>query len=346
LLWNFRSVPDAWVLEAGSFIGNSAIVWAKAAAANGMNSPVVCIDTWLGDLIMWVKKGDMLGPPGADGQPRLYEQFMLNVASKNLSHRIVPLRTPASIGLQYVHRVTQHGRVPRPCIVYIDTAHTYPETVMELEAAWALVRPGGFLTGDDYTHYFPPVQQSINEFVSRQPPGTFVPPSEYASEWGQVQRNRLVRVLQPGAEDNESAPVAPMVLRLPGQWVLRKPLDGALLPVHRDDHASRTGGGVGRLDATAKKRTALRCCLNGWADPNPLGMCEMRAPNKAGRKACQAKSEAGGPYYTRCRASALPLQQATCALPANRTECIAVFACNSAGGSLGGRSRRAAMAAV
>ena len=144
LLGYFRGDPDAWVLEAGSFIGNSAITWAGAAAALEMSAPVVCIDTWLGDVIMWLKKGAMLGPPGPDGQPRLFEQFMLNVAKKNLSHRVIPMRMPAAIGLQYVHLHTKCG-LPQPAIVYIDTAHTYPETAMEVEAASrASLRSGPF----------------------------------------------------------------------------------------------------------------------------------------------------------------------------------------------------------
>ena len=71
LLLTVRS-SDAWVLEAGSFIGNSGTVWSLTARELGMNAAVVCIDTWLGDQIMWTQKGNALGPPGRDGQPRLY----------------------------------------------------------------------------------------------------------------------------------------------------------------------------------------------------------------------------------------------------------------------------------
>ena len=146
-----------------------------------------------------MKKGLLLGTPGLDGQPRLYEQFMLNVAAKNMSRRVLPLRMPASIGLDYIRLMTQRGAtssIPPPAVIYIDTAHTYPETAMEAQAAWNALRPGGFMTGDDYTHYFPPVQQAINEWVMRQPAGTFVPPTEFASDWGKVQRMRRVRVLK------------------------------------------------------------------------------------------------------------------------------------------------------
>ena len=115
---------DAWVLEAGSFIGNSAVTWASTMRALQMRSVVVCIDTWLGDIIMWEKRGKMLGKPGADGQPRLFEQFMLNVAGKNMTEYVLPLRMPASIGLLYVRRHVEQQGLPPPAIIYVDTAHT------------------------------------------------------------------------------------------------------------------------------------------------------------------------------------------------------------------------------
>lgn len=147
LLTQFKHDPEAWVLEVGSFIGNSAVTWAQQAKMLGMRAPVVCIDTWLGDLVMWTQKGDLLGTQDTDGTPRLFQQFMLNVAAKNMTDHVLPVRVPASIGLEYVHRQTQFGYIPQPSIVYIDTAHTYPETAMEMAQAWKVLRPGVRIRG-------------------------------------------------------------------------------------------------------------------------------------------------------------------------------------------------------
>ena len=439
ILLNTVRTDDAWVLEAGSFIGNSATVWANTAKDLGMNAAVVCIDTWLGDQIMWVQKGNALGPPGADGQPRLYEQFMLNVAGKNASDRIVPVsgrpclalqlisllardrgifaclprltpmfvchtaqvRMPAAQGFEYVHRQVRMGYIPPPSIIYIDTAHTYPEMVFELEAAWALLRPGGFLTGDDYTHYFPPVQQALNEWVQRQPPGSFVPPLNFALGWGSVQKMRFVRILTPGDEANASTPLAPFLLRLPGQWVLRKPHLHTMLHTTSSASASpplsdaiaatlHSMPNVDELQLSASKQRSfanrlshlpLSCCLNGWANPDPEPLCsvtdwtktskgktgdptgtpgipKLDAPTvdqhqprvkqrrseveKAAVAECLRAARQGGPYYTRCNPAALPLQQATCNLPAQRTKCVTNFRCRELGHALGashGRGR-------
>ena len=155
--------------------------------------------------------------------------------------------------------------------------------IFELEAAWELLRPGGFLTGDDYTHYvrarvrsnsmqravgsmdctltacrfpsprthgqqFPPVQQALNEWVLSKPASSFVDPTLYATRWGKMQKMRFVRILVPGQETNASTPLSPFVLRLPGQWVLRKPAEA---PVEVGS------GGKARLsDPRAAQRTS------------------------------------------------------------------------------------------
>ena len=273
---------------------------------------------------------------------------MLNVRGKNASDRVIPIRMPAAQGLEYVHRSVRMAYIPPPSVIYIDTAHTYPETIFELEAAWALLRPGGFLTGDDYTHFFPPVQQALNEWVLSKPPGTFVPPTEVASRWGSMQKMRLVRILTPGQEPNATAPLAPFVLRLPGQWVLRKPLNAP--SKHARSLHPMSGGAVVTDDEQRRFANRihrpLSCCLNGWANPDPEPFCSMgstdqhspkAAPHQTRRElraevdACINKARAGGPYYTRCNPAALPLQQRTCNLPAARTWCITNFRCRELG---------------
>ena len=324
---------------------------------------------------------------------------MLNVAGKNASDRVIPVRMPAAQGFEYVHRHVRMGNLPPPSVIYIDTAHTYPEMSFELDAAWALLRPGGFLTGDDYTHYFPPVQQALNEWVSRQPPGSFAPPAQFANGWGSVQKMRLVRVLTPGDEANASAPLAPFVLRLPGQWVLRKPhrrpsagsaaltpsqahsdrISSSLQPMRDRDESPLSQASL-RAFSRRMTHRPLSCCLNGWANPDPEPLCSVTpwvaasadgatgqaAPRRSTRAAdalsidehqprvkqqqtraeklavaeCVARARQGGPYYTRCRPDALPLQQETCNLPSQRTKCVTNFRCREIGHAIGGGGGR------
>ena len=77
----------------------------------------------------------------------------------------------------------------------------YPETEFEMEAAWEVLAPGGYLVGDDFDHYWPEVQQSVNEFVLRHDQSEFADPSELSTSWPTLASRRdfgrvaLVRVL-------------------------------------------------------------------------------------------------------------------------------------------------------
>ena len=64
-----------YMVELGSFIGNSATTWARAMERRNHTSKsvIICIDTWLGDANMWQSKGQWLGTPATTGQPRLFE---------------------------------------------------------------------------------------------------------------------------------------------------------------------------------------------------------------------------------------------------------------------------------
>eukprot|EP00966_Prymnesium_polylepis_P114108 2637145-Prymnesium_polylepis.1 len=148
-----------WILELGSFVGNSATVLARAAVKSGVDAPVVCMDTWLGDVGMWVhhrlRSGRM-------GEPRLFEQFMANIVGFNATDRVIPVRVSSQVGLKFVRKLVADGTISRPRVIFLDTAHEYPETVLEMREAFEVLAPGGILTGDDYDRFWPGVQQSVN----------------------------------------------------------------------------------------------------------------------------------------------------------------------------------------
>lgn len=311
--------PNGYVVELGSFIGNSATALVRAAQSLGYSTTVVCVDTWLGDLKMWERKGRLLGPQGATGEPRLWEQFMINVIANNVSRQIVPLRMPAATAMRYLARKIDAGELPSPGAIYLDTAHAYPDTELELAETWPVLPPGGLLVGDDYDKSWAPVQQSVNEFVARQPSGTFDDPVQFASGWHRRSR-RLVAL----ADEAGSLRPLPLLVQLPSQWVLRK------APV----------GDAAAL--AARPRTLrllpqpLRCCLAGWADPQPLNWSSSD-PTCAGRRGSGA-CKRGANFYTRCHPEEGRLRQPTCHVGlrnANqiRRECSLKFACRGSHGA-------------
>ena len=141
-----------------------------------------------------------------------------------------------------------------------------------------------------------------------------------------------MRILEPGHEADPAREhaFAPLLLRLPGQWVVRKP------PPRRAPSAT-SAAEEARLAARLARHTnavkpALRCCVNGWEDSLPVrcaAVVDRRVHGNLTRKCKVHKALPGESFYTRCRPARPNLGQQTCALPAGRSECVMRFACRT-----------------
>ena len=128
---------------------------------------------------------------------------MANVIAANVSGHVIPIQVPAFEGLKYVARQIRTFGLSPPSVIYLDTAHEYPSTELEMQAAWELLPPDGILTGDDYDKFWPAVQQSVNEFVAYHPE-EIQPPASATSVWGERRA---------GAPDGKKEP--PLAFRIP-----------------------------------------------------------------------------------------------------------------------------------
>jgi len=245
-----------WILEIGSFIGNSAVTWVKATRAAALASAtVVTMDSWLGDVGMWQWKDKWLGPRSSDGSPRLFEQFMANIVDKNASDRVLPLRVPSAVGLRYLLTLLHSQAIPPPHLIYLDAAHDYPETLQEIQLAWQLLGPGGFLVGDDFDRFWPSVQQSVIEFTQTLSADEVDLPSRYAAHWDGVPLKRMRVAVVNGQSASEAR-----ILLKNSQWLLRKaPADGHL-HVYGPQQVTVTPS----MSTWPFLRATARCCLNGW----------------------------------------------------------------------------------
>ena len=247
-----------WVLEVGSFIGNSAATWARASRVAGLSfATVVAMDSWLGDVGMWQWKGKWLGPRSIDGSPRLYEQFMANIKDKNVADRVLPLRVPSSVGLRYLVTLVRSKRIPPPHLVYLDAAHEYPETLQELQWAWRLLPPGGFLVGDDFDRFWPSVQQSVVEFSQSLAAGEVDLPARYALGWRNLLPLKRMRVAVLNGEPASQA----RILLKNSQWLLRKAPASDLTSTPRNLSKEVVKPASQEWPFL---RATTRCCLNGW----------------------------------------------------------------------------------
>jgi len=163
-----RSVAE-WVLlntqaklyvEIGSMLGGSAILAAGIIKQFGLDTTVLCIDPFIGDVNMWAWERDLALSSNwrflklEKGQPTIYKRFLANVAESGTGDIIVPLVTTSLVGIKVLERLIRERRLGSdfvPRALYLDSAHEPDETLMEIKAAWNFLSQGGVLYGDDWS---------------------------------------------------------------------------------------------------------------------------------------------------------------------------------------------------
>jgi hypothetical protein len=148
--------PTFW-LEIGSMVGGSAIRTAQVIKDKNMNTQIICIDPFVGDVNMWEwehglhmeNKWRFLNLE--EGFPTIKQRFLANVKHAGMQDIIFPLGTTSLIGLKLLLRLYKQKRISeRPQVIYLDSAHEEDETFLELKTAWELLESGGILFGDDW----------------------------------------------------------------------------------------------------------------------------------------------------------------------------------------------------
>ena len=167
---------DFW-LEIGSMFGGSAIKTAKVANSLKKDISIICIDPFCGDVSMWehniflknqrergfiAKNSIYLDLDGC--RPTLMDKFLGNVISEGFEKTILPLPTTSMVGMRLLERFREDKKIDRgPGVIYLDSAHEWYETYIELVTAWRILAPGGILIGDDYD--WPAVNHDVNKFA-------------------------------------------------------------------------------------------------------------------------------------------------------------------------------------
>jgi predicted O-methyltransferase YrrM len=136
------------ILEIGTWKGRSAINMAKRCRALGLETEIVCIDTWLGCKEHWLNKDD---PDHYDslriknGFPGLYWTFLKNVMESGMQDLITPMPLPSDTAYYILKNMEVEADM-----IYIDGAHEYDSVMRDLTLYWELLKDGGVLIGDDY----------------------------------------------------------------------------------------------------------------------------------------------------------------------------------------------------
>lgn len=157
-----ESTRPMLIVEVGTWKGASAIHMAKLCRALGLDTEIVCVDTWLGSWEHWSKKdglGSRVDLRLRNGYPNLYFQFLSNVLAQGLTDTITPLPMTGIGGA----KLFAHHRL-QPDLIYIDGDHAYEAVVMDLRAWLRLLAPGGLLIGDDYL--WPGPRRAVDEIAA------------------------------------------------------------------------------------------------------------------------------------------------------------------------------------
>lgn len=145
------------IVEVGSFVGESAIWMAKHCKKIGLDSTILCIDTWMGGIDHWKSVPEKL--KFHFGRSSLFYQFMGNVIKHGVQDVILPL----SMDSKNASRIlSMHGI--NADMIYIDASHEEGDVLQDYCAYWPLLNNGGAFLVDDLTGWFPGVVADFGRF--------------------------------------------------------------------------------------------------------------------------------------------------------------------------------------
>ena len=126
----------------------------------GIDGCVIAVDTFLGSPEHWSGPAALFSR--VNGLPDLYQTFLSNVRKAGLTRYIVPMPQTSSTAALILARLQITAS-----IVHVDAAHEYEDVMRDAAAYWALLRPGGYLIGDDYHETWSGVVRAAGEFSAK-----------------------------------------------------------------------------------------------------------------------------------------------------------------------------------
>ena len=140
--------PINFWLELGSFEGHSAIFASRGLLKYGLHASVVSVDTFLGDTFtLWHgrlktqnrsegRRRSWLNDLRPDGSITIFDRFKSHVRHNGMQSCILPIPATTIVGLKLVESLAKEQLIPRPQVIYLDSAHEEGEVLLELRKAW------------------------------------------------------------------------------------------------------------------------------------------------------------------------------------------------------------------
>jgi hypothetical protein len=144
-------------IEVGSYVGHGACKLGQLFKSN--NGVLLCVDTWCGDINMWLGSAFSSTMGKQDGNPDLYHHFMKRILDNGLDDTVIPVRVSSVVAARMIKVLGYEID-----FVYLDSAHEAGETFLEMNLYYDLLKPGGVLLGDDFG-CFPAVKYDVQKFL-------------------------------------------------------------------------------------------------------------------------------------------------------------------------------------
>jgi hypothetical protein len=142
-----QAVRPTLIIEVGTWKGGSAIHMGGITRDLGLDTEIVCVDTWLGSQEHFLDrdKGWHDSLRYVNGYPRLYYTFLANVVAAGLTGVITPLPLASDSAA-----VVLASLGVRAGVIYVDAAHEYASVLRDMQAFWPLLADDGIIMFDDY----------------------------------------------------------------------------------------------------------------------------------------------------------------------------------------------------
>jgi hypothetical protein len=140
-----QQLKPSLIIEVGSWMGLSAANMATTCQKLGLDTAVICVDTWLGSKEHWRDPNLVQHLELENGYPTFYKRFLTNMVNAGVSGTVLPVPMPSQIGASYLKDFNLQAE-----LIYVDGSHDEKDVYDDLMAYWELLAPGGVVFGDDW----------------------------------------------------------------------------------------------------------------------------------------------------------------------------------------------------
>lgn len=145
------------IIEVGTWKGASALHMARCCDQLGLDTKIICVDTWLGAYEFLDDRSGERDLLRQHGYPQIYCQFLANAIYRGQEERIYPFPQTSLIAARYFW----HHNV-RADLIYLDGSHDYHDIAADITHYRGLLSERGVLFGDDYDAW-PDLRRAVEQ---------------------------------------------------------------------------------------------------------------------------------------------------------------------------------------